>query len=316
MKNFKKIIVASAFMSSLLYASNSITRSEFSLQRDDAGNMNPRIFIPIYYGASNQFYSALRYDSTNFKEVHPVNGFSDSKNALVSSSKNLYLNYFNYVSSFNGYQISLGVASTYSEIKNNEFGYIHDSDNSFGKGADYYIAFDNEIELDIQRHAIRADVTVPIGDFFISRISTSISPFTTIKVKQSTIFKPLVRETGRSSSSTVQDVAYNFRYEGQINTGTFINIGFVASYNLQPLKYDIAQLEPQNDNYVFQTNTIDTDEITTRYMVRLLLKRKVMGGLHPSIGFGKEHLEKKNNINGSSTSIDKNIVSIGIEKRF
>lgn len=315
MQNLKKIILVSTLAVSMLHAADT-TKTELSFQKDDDGNMNPTIFIPIYYGSSNQFYSGIGYTSTNLKEINTIDGFSDGKNALVSTSKDLKLNYFTYIASFSSFKISLGVESTYSEVKNNEFGYIHDSSNLFGKGADYYIAFDNDIDLDIQRHAIATDITIPMGEYFTSRLSTSVSPFTTISVKQFTNFKPLVMETGTSSSSTTQDIAYNIKYEGQIHTGTFVDIGLVANYDFQPLKYDIAQLAMKKGNYVFETNTIDTNEVTSSYIARLLFDYEVMGGLKPSIGFGKEHFERKDNMGGSTTSTDTNIISVGFEKRF
>ena len=313
MKKQTKLLLSTLLLASLANAEDA-TLTEISFNMDDDGNLNPTFFIPIYYGDSKQFYSAIGFTSTNSKEVDSLDDYSDSKNAIISSSKDLTLNYITYKTSLLGFDVSVGAESTISDVENNEFGYIHDSNDVFENGSDYYIAFDNEVELDIKRHAIRADIVLPMGEYFTSRLSTSIAPLTTIGVEQSTIFKPLVNETGTSSSSTTQDIAYNFKYELQSHTGSLIDIGFVASYDNQPLKYDIAQLDKIEDNFVFTTNTIDSNEVTTSYMVKILFNKKILGGLNPSIGYGIENLDSKDNISGETSSTDKTIFSIGFEK--
>jgi len=311
----KKLLLSTLLLTTLASADES-TLTEISFNMDDDGNLNPTLFIPIYYGDSKQFYSAIGFTSTNSKEVDSLDTFNESKNAIISSSKDLTLNYITYKSSLLGFDVSVGVESTLSYVENNEFGYIHDDSNFFEKGDDYYIAFDNEIELDINRHAIKADVVIPFGEYITSRLSTSISPYTNIGVEQSTIFKPLVDETGTSSSSTVQDLAYNFKYEMQIKIDSFIDIAFVASYDNQPLKYDVAQLAKNETNYIFETNTIDTNEVTISYMAKILFNKKILGGLKLSIEYGVENLDSKDNVSGKTSSTDKSMFSIGFEKRF
>jgi len=291
-------------------------RTNLKFSSDEYGNLNPIIFIPVYYGTSNEFFSAIGYASSNYKDTSSVNGFADSKNALVSSSKELLVNYISYSDLLFGYEASIGVQSNFSQVQNDEFGYIHDSANFFGNGTDYYIAFDNEVKLDIQRHAIRADISLPIGKYFDSRLVTSISPFTNIGVKQSTLFKPLVDKTGSSSSKTNQDISYDLYYVLQVKTGTFIDIGALVSYDNQPLKYDVAQLAKHGTSYVFETNTVDTTETRLSYLVKLIFKVEIMGGLNPSIGYGIENLDIKDNITNKIVSNKKTLLTFGFEKRF
>ena len=316
-----KLLLATLLVASTLSAgetSNSdiATLTDISFNMDDDGNLNPAIFIPLYYGDSKQFYSAIGFKSTNSKKVDSLDGFSDSKNAIISSSKDLSINYISYKTSLFGADISVGAESTISDVENDEFGYIHDDANNFGNGSEYYIAFDNEVALDIKRHAIVADIVLPIGSSFTSRISTSIAPYTTIGVDQSTIFKPLVHETGTSSSATDQDIAYSFKYEAQLKTGSFADIGFSASYDKQPLKYDIASLAKSGNSYIFKNTTIDTTEVSMSYMLKILFNKKILGGLKPAIGYGVKNLDSKDNISGDTTSTDKTIFSVGFERRF
>ena len=291
-------------------------RTSLTFSSDKDGNLNPTLFIPVYYGDHDQFFSRVGYTSSNYKDTSTVDGFNDSKYALVSASKELLVNYISYKTSLSGFAVSVGAQSTFSHINNNEFGYIHDSANLFANGTDYYISFDNEVELDIKRHALRGDIYLPFKEYFKSRLSTSISPFTTIGVKQSTIFKPLVTQTGTSSSTTTQSLAYNFLYEFRLKTGTMVDFGGLASYNNQPLKYDLAQLAQSGSSYIFQTSTVDTTEVRSNYLVKLIFNIKVMGGLNPSIGYGIEKLDIKNNITKKLLSTQKTLLTFGFEKRF
>jgi len=316
----KSLLLSSLLLTSTIYAQTSLNVNEFtltniSLDMDENGNLNPNITLPFYYGESNKYYTSVSFKSSNYSDTKEVRGFSDSKNATFTTSKDFTLNYFTYVAKPFGLRTSIGIESTFSTVDNNEFGYIHDINGDFGTAGDYY-SFDNTIELDIRRHSLRADIVIPMGSFFSSRIFGSISPYTTIGVKQSTIFKPLVTETGTSDSTTSQDLSYTLKYDGLIKTGTFVDIGIFASYDSQALKYDLAQLSRVNNQVVFKTSTVDTTETTTRAILRLLLNIDVLGGLHPSIGYGQEKIKLKDNSTGDDTSFTNNIFTLSVEKPF
>jgi len=326
MNKTSKLLLSSLLLTSAINAEeinssenivdNILTRTDISFTVDEENNLNPSIFVPFYYGSENQFFSGIGYTSGKSTQVDSVNNFSDSKNSLVSDSQDLLLNYISYTTSLFRLKTSVGLQSTFSKIENNEFGYIHDSNNVFGNGTDYYVSFDNSIDLDIQRHAIRADIELPIGSYFNSRLSTSISPYTQISVKQSTIFKPLSDDTGTSDSSTVQDISYNFTYEAQVKTGTFFNIGLVLGYNHQPLKYDLAHLDTDGSTYFFTSDTVDVTEVTKSYLVKILFTKQLLGGLNPSFGYGVKYLDTKNNTTGETVSTNNAVFTLGVERRF
>ena len=96
----------------------------------------------------------------------------------------------------------------------------------------------------------------------------------------------------------------------------FVVKGAVVSYSNQPLKYDLAQLAQSGSSYVFQTSTVDTTESRLSYLVKFIFNVEIMGGLNPSIGYGVENLDIKNNLTSKSASSDKTLISFGFEKRF
>jgi len=293
---------------------NILELAQIAMNLDEENNLNPSLFIPIYYGNSDKFYSAISYVASNSSSTEKVYGFKDSKSAFMSNTKSLVLNYISYKSSIFNLKFSVGVESTLSYIENNEFGYIHDSANIFNQGTDYYISFDNIVELNLKKHAIRADIELPFGSYINSKLSASLSPYSTVGVKQKTIFKPLSNDTGSSSSTTIQELAYNVKYELQTDFDMFIDIGLSVAFNNQPLKYDVAVLYDKDNVYSFQTQTIDIDETKKSYMAKIFFDISVMGGLKPFIGYGREKLTKKDGF--ETVSIDTTLYSFGFESRF
>ena len=111
--------------------------------------------------------------------------------------------------------------------------------------------------------------------------------------------------TNTNKDSSTQDLAYSAKYELQTKTDFLVNLGFTASYSNQPLKYEAV------------ANTkVDSNEITQVYLAKLIFNKKFMGGLNPSVGYGVEYLDTKNNFDGSTVSTDRTVFTLGLEKRF
>lgn len=311
----KKFLLLIIFLISLVNADET-TFTDISFSVDEDGNLNPNISIPIYYDDSKQFSSTFSYFSSNSQSLEKVENFSDSKNAFLTQKKELKLGFLRYRTKLFDYDISIGAETTFSDIRNNEFGYIHDKKNIFLKGEEYYISFDNEIKLNLQRYAIDTNILIPIGKHIISKLTLNISPYTKIDVKQSTIFKPLVEQTGKSSNQNIEKLSYIVSYDALIKTDTFFDIVVTSSYTLQPIKYDIAQLDSKDNKYIFTTNTIDTTEMTFKYNIKLIFDKKIIGKLKPSIGYGIETLKVKNNLTNKIVTTDKKVLIFGLERKF
>ncbi|MBT4836049.1 MAG: hypothetical protein HON94_01755, partial [Methylococcales bacterium] len=74
-------------------------------------------------------------------------------------------------------------------------------------------------------------------------------------------------------------------------------------------------LAVENNQFVFSSTSIDTEESTLRYSFRFVLK-KLMDNLRPVIGYNFEKLKSKDNSTGASSSKNKNFLVIGVENRF
>ena len=301
------LLICSTLLATALNATD--TQTQINFEQDSDGNINPNIFVPIEL--SDDSYFGIGYTSSTSKTIGALNSFSDSKTGLVSTKKDMKVNW--YTKKIANY--SIGLQTNHITIENNEFGYIHDTADVFGKGNDYWIAFDNSVELDIVKTSIYMDWNKKYSDLHL-RLSSTISPMTTLKVKQSTLFKPLVDTVGTNSSSDSQGLGYGLKLESFYDTDSLLKLGFLYSYDFSPVKYDIAQLAKSGSNYIFETATIDTEEVTTKYLFKLYIERNVLGGLIPTIGFGSATTDIKDKVSGKTVSEDNDIISFGFEKKF
>jgi len=310
---FFKILFFILFVFSSL---NAKVLTQIAFDVDEEGNINPTFFLPVEYGKKKQFYTAIGYNANNLKTIDKVDGFEASKNAYISSQKNLILHFFKYRSALFGYKTSFGFCGHFSKITNNEFGYIQDKDNVFNKGEDYYLSFDNETKLFIQEYALAADIVIPMGKYFVSKLSASLSPYRIIDVEQLTLFKPLVEENGYSKSSTKQNLSYILEYALYLKAETFIDLFFEASYKMEPFKYDLAQVEEKNKGYIFELHNIDKEENTIQYKVSLLLDKDILENFKPLLSYGIRTINTKNNLTNETTQMKEKFFTIGVGRVF
>lgn len=303
-----KLLLASLLFASALSANDTMTNISF--EQDSDGNLNPNIVVPVFWGESSTWYSAVGYTSGTTKEISTLKAFSDSKNGAVSNNSDLAINWATRI--FGDY--SAGLQTNFIKKDTNEFGYIHDTTGVFGAGNEW-VAFDNDVELDITKTSLFLEYGKKYGDLLV-KTSANLALATDLKVKQSTLMKPLVSTTGSSNSSTSQDFGYAVKLEGYYDTHSIIKLGFEYGYDFSPTKYDVAQLDKVSNVWTFTTNRVDTDVTTTKYLGKIYIAKKIFGDLIPSIGFGSINTKTKDNKNGGTTTDNNSIFAIGVEKRF
>ncbi len=304
-----KLLLASLLFASTLSANDTMTNISF--EQDSDGNLNPNIVVPLFWSEDMSWYSALGYTSSTTKEIGKLDAFSDSKNGAVSNNTDTKLNWATKVIG----NYSVGLQTNFIKKDTNEFGYIHDMTDAFGNGTDYWIAFDNEVELDITKTSLLLEYGKQYGDLLI-KTSANLALSTDLKVKQSTFMKPLVSTTGTSNSNTSQDFGYAVKLEGYYDTHSLIKLGFEYGYDYSPTKYEVAQLDKVSNVWTFAKNKVDTDVTTTKYLGKIYIARKMFGDLIPSIGFGSINTKTKDNLGGGTISNNNSIFAIGVEKRF
>ena len=308
-----KVILSGLLLASSLGAVET-TLTNISFVQDENGNLNPNIFIPVYYGSDNQFYSAVGYTSGTFSETDTLGGTEDSKTSLVSNQTDVTLNYITYVLPVNIVTFSFGINSRFSKIDNTEFAYQHVkediplSDGSTLNINEYFIV-ENKTDIEVQSHNLEFQVLVPLGKYLNSRLTANISPYTTIKVDEKSATKSSFGITPQEkTSTTVQNISYGGLLELQTDLDFFANFGIVVGYSDQPLKYDIVG-DPGED-------LVDTNEVRTTYLAKVIFEKELLGGINPSIGYGIEYLDIKDNVGGGTISTNRTIFTLGVEKRF
>lgn len=293
------------------------TGTSISLIQDENGKINPEIDIPIISWSDN-YFSGIGYYKTGTITKDTVEGFSDSKIGTTVETSNLKLNVLSFVTKLNsGVDLLLGYHYKVIDRDTNEFGYIHDTDSVFGAGNEWN-SFDNEIEMKVKSHTIATVVGKKIGSNTYLKLNFNITPSSSMSLKQNTMFKPITSTDGASSGTKEQKLSYNYALDFSQKFGSLtLNINY--SYDLLPLKYDLAQLarDPDdNTKFIFKTSEIDSEVETIRSHIKLIFPHNIVGTLHPSIGTGT--IKEKTTIKGgTSTSEDtKEVFLFGLEKVF
>ena len=210
---------------------------------------------------------------------------------------------------------SIGIQTDFIKIKNNAFGYIHDTLNIFNHGNDYWVTYNNEVDIDIQKTSLHLDYFKKTSNLFL-RLSFLFSLDTQLEVKQSTIFKPLITKIGKSSYSNSQDNSYTFKFEGFFDTKKLLKFGLFYSYDFMPLKYNLAQITLNNNSYYFKDSSIKSEEITQEYRFKIYFDHKVLDIFYPGITIGQTKIKTKDKIHHTSSTETSDIIGFTLQKWF
>lgn len=296
----------------LSHADNYVNdRFSFDLVQDDSGTVNPSVFLPIAW--NENWFSGLGYHQSKITTQDSISGFPDSKVSTSSTDKRMRLNFISYQNRINDdWSYSLGADYDFSQIKKSEFGYFH----LVTSTVDDYVAFDNNVDIDVSGIDLRGDITWGSkSDFALVRLGMILAPSNKLDIEQTTDVKPIVPTTGTSTSTTSQDLGYQLRLESRFRVLPLLNIGLVAGYELLPLKYDVAILDPSTLNS-FTTARVDVHEKTMRLGIRFIFEYETVEKLYPVIGFFNQDIDVEDQGNGSTVSSSDTFVTLGITGAF
>ena len=147
-------------MNSLLFSAEALTKID--LEKNQDGDTDPNILFQLVW--SNNYYSYVGYTSSSSKKIKLLFGSQDSKSAIISSKNTVTLNWLTKEIKKN---YSIGIQTDFIKIKNNAFGYIHDTLNIFNHGNDYWVTYNNEVNIDIQKTSLHLDYFKKTSNLFL-----------------------------------------------------------------------------------------------------------------------------------------------------
>ena len=144
-------------------------RFVFDLVQGDSDSVNPSTFIPIAWG--ERWFSGFGYSQTKIITQDTITGFPDSKVSTSTTDRRTRLNIISYRNRISdSLSYSLGADYDFSQIKKTEFGYFH----LVSGTVDDYVAFDNNVDIDVSGAGLRGDLTWgKKPDFAMARRSAS-----------------------------------------------------------------------------------------------------------------------------------------------
>jgi hypothetical protein len=313
-KNASRIAILLWFFVGLtpVYAGEDVSseRLRFDLNMGDDNNLNPDLFIPVYWRAN--FFSGLGFSQNSSFSSEVLAGFSDSKIGTSVNEDIVRLNILSYRTNNVDLNYSVGGDYQLRSIKKMEFGYFYLNNGTI----DDHIAFDNKIDIEVAGFSVRGDVTCGNrSDTHQFRISTIVSPSSNLDVEQKTDFKPIVTTSGTGDSSKSQDLGYLLSFESKHRFWESINLRFFFQYESLPMEYDLKVLASTATS--FQQATIDVTEVTTRFGMRFVFTSlPIADGLYAAVGLSTEDVKTTNNVGPGSESSSDSLVSVGFAGQF
>lgn len=286
-------------------------RATVSFDIDDQLKPNPKIFIPVYW--TSNIYSGVGYTSFRSQEDGDVDGFADSRMVTTYDQSMISFNVFTYNKKYDNLFFSGGLILGSLTMDRLELGYIHFPE-SLG---DHWVAFENDVTIKVLQPELEGIIGKKGRNFSIRGIFT-LAPMSRLKVEQTIRFKPIISVNGNGKSSTQQNLSYKFGIETVFKTDFFVDIGFIASRNLFPMKYKIETLAYDSTSklFNFESSEIKVEEITYDISLRLLFKGIDIGGMNPAIGYGYESAVARDILQNRTETEDSNYIILGVEKRF
>ena len=278
---------------------------------DEDGNAAPEFFVPHHWSAN--YFSGLGFRSRTITEQGKISVFANSRVGTFSQDQRVLLNLLTYQSGGEGTEYTAGGSLERIDIDKFQFGFFELPE---ALGGDL-VAFDNTIEIAVTRIKLLGDATWKFfSESLFLRLGAELSPVSQLEVKQRTRFQPIVAETGKSSSSSAQDLAYGVRFDSMVKIEGLMGIGLTAFYEFLPLSYELVILGVEDNQFVFVPADIEVEEITTRIALRFVSDLAATGDMHPYIGFGSETLVSKDVKNGGESTETRGLLLVGIENQF
>ena len=103
--------------------------------------------------------------------------------------------------------------------------------------------------------------------------------------------------------------------ESRFRVFPLLSLGIEAGYELLPLKYDVAILDPTTLNS-FTTTRVDIHEKTTRIGLRFIIQYETVAKLYPVIGVYNKETESEDQVNGFTESFSDTFYTFGITGAF
>lgn len=293
--------------------SQNSTLINLSFETDKNGDISPKIFYPIYW--NDNLFSGFGYSSSKNIENSRIDKFQDSRESEFINQQNLRINFLSKQYKKDNFQFSLGFIGEYIKIDKTQFGFIHDKNGIFEQG-DIWVSFDNGLEIEVLKYGIYFDISTSLKEKIFFRFSTNVTPTADISINQNTRFKPLVSENGEFSENANQDISYSLLFEILLKTDLGLSFGAEYEYDFFPLEYNLATLSKDGDSFFFQTTKVQSETVTSSWLLKLVFDKKILGDMNPSFGFGKKRIEVKDIFTNSRKVQNENIIRFGIEKRF
>lgn len=273
---------------------------EVDLQMNDDGKVVP--YTQFAHPWSDNWYSGIRYRTISIEEENTSEILSRNTTALEEQYKRLDMIGYYSESRSGDFDVSFAIERIDIDRRETGFGEINTGS---------AIQTDNRVDVNVTRLILAGSYTMK-SDFIDLDAEFNLAPVGDLDVDQDTFIQTngealVASQTGDGDLG----LSYSAKLSGLVKSGYGIDVALNAEYEFLPLEYDLDIV--QADLSGFQSVTIDQDQTTSRFSVRILLPAFNEDG-RPVLGFSREIIATKEDDKTATDAV--NYLVVGFDQRF
>ena len=287
-----------------------IQRLEIALERSDEGNINPRLYLPLYW--NDHLSSAVGFTSgreTVFSELSAE--VAPSNSVLSYTYQSLKLDLLNYTDTLGEGSYTLGLSVNLRYIDITQFSYYNyklEGETNKRTGVLDVPAYHKVYDL-----GLYADYTITeIWDVLSIRVGSYLYPLSYLHYEETMNAYPESIITNHIEGSTLQEIQYNIFTDLLIQTYWWTDISMHFQYGYTSVTSKTLQYEDTVHDFVATDTYLGGAEIQGD--LKLLINHYGAGGIKPMIGVS--YIKRENNTLDEEKSSEGVYFLLGMEKKF
>jgi len=288
----------------------SVQRLEVALERSDEGNINPRLYLPLYW--NNHLSSAIGFTSgreTIFSELSPE--VAPSNSVLSYTYQSFKLDLLNYTNTLGEGSYTLGLSVNLRYIDITQFSYYNyqlEGESNKRTGVLDIPSYHKVYDL-----GLYADYSLTnIWDILSIRVGTYLYPLSYLHYEETMNAYPESIITNHIEGSNLQEIQYSIFTDLLIQTGWWTDVSMHFQYGYTSVTSKTLQYNDSVHDFVATDTYLGGAEIQGD--LKLLINRFGTGGIKPMIGVS--YAKREDNTLDEEKSSEGIYFLIGMEKKF
>ena len=294
--------------------------ADFSIRGDynqTTKSMDPD--FALSWNWDENFTSAVDGIYSKTVTIAKLDNFAESN--IATESKQWYgrINYLCYNIHLTELTGFIGLTGEFDSIKNKDFGYFQLDSINYGAYNSAWVNFENNVSITAYVPFLTTGFRF-INPVIFTVLRFDYYPAYYLKVKQNTVFHPIISEPGTTENSCFKNMGYKLDFDLKINSKKYIFVDLVARIrsNYMRTTYTLEQLDynPGSTSFYFVKGKVDTSAMETSVIGGISISNEMFGSYTPVLAFGQARVTNKDYISKKSETKKEWIVSGGLDSKI